>query len=282
VTTAAVVLCWNDAERVLRLLARLSELDPVPGRIVVVDNGSSNAEADRIASAVPEADVLRLPANAGFAAAANRGIERALAGGASEVWLLNTDVELPPDTLACLRRALGSGPRCGMAAPVLTDATGRTECHGGGRVSLWTGACVHALSPRDRLDYLAAACLLLDAEMLRETGGFDESYFFYWEDVELGFRAREHGWTLAVDGDCRVAHDEGSTLGKWSRERWELLFRGMMRFVRARSPLPAVPIAVRLVLHSATMLKNGRPGAAAGAWRALAPRPAPATTAKIS
>jgi N-acetylglucosaminyl-diphospho-decaprenol L-rhamnosyltransferase len=274
VTTTAVVLCWNDAARVLRLLARLSRIEPAPDRIVVVDNGSSSADADRIAAAFPDADVLRLPANAGFAAAANRGIERALAGGASEVWLLNTDVDLPHDALACLRRALRSGPRCGMAAPVLTDATGRTECRGGGRVSLWTGACVHALSPHDRLDYLAAACLLVGAEMLRETGGFDEAYFFYWEDVELGFRAREHGWTLAVAGDCRVAHDEGSTLGKWSRERWELLFRGMMRFVRARSPLPVAPIAVRLVVHSATMLKHGRLEALAGAWRAFAPRPA--------
>jgi GT2 family glycosyltransferase len=107
--------------------------------------------------------------------------------------------------------------------------------------------------------------------MLRETGAFDDGYFFYWEDVELGFRAREHGWALAVADGCRVVHDEGSTLGRWSAERWELLFRGMMRFLSARAPRPAAAMAVRLVVHTAVMLRHGRMPAIAGAWRALGP-----------
>lgn len=271
-TTVAVVLCWNDAERVIRLLAALAALQPGPERIVVVDNGSTAGDAERIEAAFPAHDVLRLAANAGFAAAANRGIGHALALGASEVWLLNSDIELPRNALGCLRRALGEAPRAGMAGAVLTTREGEVLCFGGGRVSPWTGSCRHALRATDRIDYLAAACLLLRADMLRESGAFDESYFFYWEDVELGFRARENGWTLGVATDCRVVHDEGSTLGRWSSERWEFLFRGTMRFVRARAPLPAVAIAVRLAVHTATMLKHGRMAAIAGAWRALLPR----------
>jgi GT2 family glycosyltransferase len=268
-STAVVVLCWNDADRVLGLLGALAALEPAPGHVVVVDNGSGGGDAGRIEAAFPGHDVVRLPRNAGFATAANRGIERALARGVSLVWLLNTDVALPRDTLARLVRALAGAPRAGMAAPLLTTREDVVECYGGGRVSLRTGACRHALGPRDRLDYLAAACLLVRADMLRETGAFDEGYFFYWEDVELGFRAREHGWTLAVADECRVVHDEGSTLGRWSAERWELLFRGMIRFLSARAPRPAAATVVRLVAHTAVMLRHGRMPAIAGAWRAL-------------
>jgi GT2 family glycosyltransferase len=271
-TTVAVVLCWNDADRVMRLLAALAALQPAPGRVVVVDNGSMAGDADRIEAAFAAHDILRLAANAGFAAAANRGIEHALALGASEVWLLNSDIELPRNALGCLRRALGEAPRVGMAGAVLTTRESEVLCFGGGRVNPWTGSCRHALRATDRIDYLAAACLLLRADMLRESGAFDESYFFYWEDVELGFRARENGWTLGVATDCRVVHDEGSTLGRWSSARWELLFRGTIRFVRARAPLPVAAIAVRVVVHTATMLKHGRMAAIAGAWRALVPR----------
>ncbi len=269
--TFAVVLCWNDSPRVLRLLARLEALQPSPDVVVVVDNGSDSVHAERIAAAFARVVVVRLDANRGFAAAANRGIEYALSHAANEVWLLNTDVELPTDALALLRRALHAEPRRGMAAPVLLSADGRVECFGGGRVSLLTGDCRHALGGSDTIDYLAGACLLLRADMLRDIGLFDERYFFYWEDVDLGFRARDAGWTLAVAADCRVVHDEASTLGKWSAARWELLFRGMMRFAASRAAAPAATIASRLVVHSATMLRHGRLGAVAGAWRALMP-----------
>jgi GT2 family glycosyltransferase len=275
VTTVAVVLCWNDADRVLGLLAQLAALEPAADHVVVVDNGSTRDETARIRSAFARCETVRLRSNVGFGAAVNAGIERAQASGATEVWLLNTDIALPRDALACLRRALHDDPRAAMAGAVLTGEHGRVECVGGGRVSLWTGSCIHALSLADRRDYLSAACLLLRVEALRETGPFDESYFFYWEDVELGFRVREHGWTLAVSEDCRVRHDEGSTLGRWSAVRWELLFRGMMRFLRARAPLPTLAIAVRLVTHSAIMLRHGHLAALAGAWRALVRRDAP-------
>jgi GT2 family glycosyltransferase len=281
VTTVAVVLCWNDADRVLRLLAALAALEPAPDRIVVVDNGSTSGDADRIEAAFPAHDVARLASNRGFAAAANHGIELALALGASEVWLLNSDIELPRDALACLRRELAATPRAGMSGAVLTTREREVECFGGGRVSLWNGSCRHALRAGDRIDYLAAACLLLRADMLRETGAFDEGYFFYWEDVELGFRAREKGWTLRVATDCRVVHDEGSTLGRWSSARWELLFVGMMRFLRARAPLPAVATAARLAVHTVTMAKHGRLEAIAGAWRALVPRRQGADTPSV-
>ena len=265
----AVVLSWNDAHRVIALLERLATLDPAPDHVVVVDNGSADGAAGRIARAFPIHEIVCLDANRGFAAAANRGIERALARGAAWVWLLNTDLVLPVSALGSLRAAAEADARFGMAGAVLTEADGSVQARGGGCVNLWTGASRHVVRAGQRCDYLSAACLLLRATMLRDTGLFDEGYFFYWEDIDLAFRARAAGWKLALAGDCRVVHREGSSLGRWSDQRWYHLFRGMSLFLRRRAPLPRTATVVRLLIHSATMLRHGRRDAVRGAWRAV-------------
>ncbi|MFN2425457.1 MAG: glycosyltransferase family 2 protein [Candidatus Binatia bacterium] len=263
----AVILSWNDADRVVALLRRLRSADPRPGHVVVVDNGSAEGCAARIASEFPEHEVLCLEANFGFAAAVNRGIGRAVERDAAWVWLLNSDIALPPTALASLLATAGADQRCGMAGAVLTEPDGTIQARGGGRVSLWTGSSTHVRRSHERCDYLSAACLLIRTAMLRDTGAFDENYFFYWEDVDLGFRARAAGWTLGVAEDCVVVHDEGSSLGRWSEQRWFHLFRGMSLFLHARARLPRTATAFRLVVHVATMLRHGRRDAARGAWR---------------
>ncbi len=267
---AAIVLSWNDSELVLPFLERLHALDPSPDHVIVVDNGSVDGSPGRIAAAFPACQILRLPDNRGFAGAANRGIEAALGGGTDWIWLLNTDLTLPCDALAVLAAAAASDPRCGMVAPVLIEADGAVQAWGGGRINLWTGESRHATSRTDSPHYLSGACLLLRAAMLRTVGAFDERYFFYWEDVDLSFRARESGWSLAVAEDCRVEHREGSTLGRWSAARWRFLFAGSRHFLSARAALPTLALGLRLLRHSATMARHRRWEALRGAWQGAA------------
>lgn len=264
----AVVLCWNDVDRVRALLGRLRELEPAPSRVVVVDNGSHGGAAATLAAAFPEHRTIALPSNAGFAAGANRGIAQALADGAEFVWLLNSDLELPGHALAALQQAISAHPRCGMAGAVLRGADGALQAFGGGSVNLRTGMVRHVLRADGRCDYLSGACLLLRATMLRDIGMFDERYFFSFEDVDLAFRARDAGWTWTVARDCAVLHLEAASLGAWSEHRWWHLFRGLRRFLRARSPMPRTALLCRLLHHSAAMARHGRHDAWRGAWRA--------------
>lgn len=263
----AVVLCWNDAPRVSQLLAGMSRQTARPDRVVVVDNGSRGGAPCFASLVALDVEVLALPDNVGFAAAANRGIERAMQLGAGWVWLLNSDLEIPINALAALRSAARREDRCGMVGAVLLGPNGELQARGGGRVDLASGLSRHVTSPTEAADYLSGACLLLNVEMLWDIGLFDEGYFFYWEDVDLGYRAAQRGWTLKVADDCRVVHQEAASLGRWSAARWEHLFRGMVRFVRAYAPRPAVAVAVRLVHHSAVMLWHGRFEPVRGAWR---------------
>ena len=288
------MLGFDDADRVLALLRNLGGLAPRPQRIVLVDNGSRDGTPDRVSAAFPEVQVLRLGRNAGFAAAVNVGVRRALADGSTAVWLLNSDLQLPPDALGQLAAAQ-EDPRVGMAAPVLVEDGGAVQAWGGGCVDLESGMVRHLRDPapvlpsvlpsvaprratrdarrRDRddaagPDYLSGACLLLKAAMLQQVGLLDERYFFYFEDIDLGLRARDAGWQLAVVPACRVVHQEAASLGAWSAERWRLLFAGLGLLLARYSPAPRFAYARRLAGHTATMLGHGRWQAAAGAWRA--------------
>jgi GT2 family glycosyltransferase len=264
---AAVVLMWNDEGRVRALLANLARLAPGPGRVIVVDNASRDGAAARLAADFPGCRVIALPRNAGFAGGVNRGLEEASRLGAAWMWLLNSDLELPENALSLLLEAASKDPACGMAGALLCHADGREQARGGGRVSLWTGMVRHATSRAPHCDYLSGACLLLRAEMLDRIGAFDEGYFFTFEDVELGYRAREAGWSLAVADRCRVTHQEAASLGAWSERRWFLLFQGLRRFLESRSPAPRLALGLRLLGHSAAMARHGRPDALRGAWR---------------
>jgi GT2 family glycosyltransferase len=266
---AAVLLCWNDADQVIALVEGLRRLEPSPDHIVIVDNGSDGGAAARLAETFPSHEVLALGVNRGFATAVNRGIESALARGAGWIWVLNTDIELPADALSVLVAAGAADERCGMVGALLVEPDGRVQARGGGRVNLWTGVSRHVLVEHESCDYLTGACLLLRSTMLCEVGLFDEGYFFYWEDVDLSFRAREAGWRLAVAVECRVVHLEGASLGRWSEARWSHMFRGMRRFLHARAPLPRTATMLRLLHHSAAMLRHGRLDALRGAWRGV-------------
>jgi GT2 family glycosyltransferase len=248
------------------LLDRLRSLEPGPDRVVVVDNGSRGDVAGRLAADYPEHLVLALSRNVGFAAGVNRGIAEAFAHDARWVWLLNSDLELPGDALALLLAAATAAGRCGMAAPVLRNADGSVQAFGGGSVDLATGMVRHARTADERRDYLSGACLLLRARMLHEVGRFDEDYFFSFEDVELGLRAREAGWRLAVASGCDVVHHEASSLGAWSEQRWRHLFLGLKRLLAARSPAPRLAMTIRLLHHTAAMTRHGRRDALRGAW----------------
>lgn len=273
-----VVLCWNDEDRVRALLQALALQRPRPRRVVVVDNGSRSGTAEGLVAGFPGCRVILLGRNEGYAVAVNRGIDEARTHGAEWVWLLNSDLVLPEGALGALLEEAGRDGRCGMVGAVLRNLDGSMQARGGGRVNLWTGMVRHAVCVADRVDYLSGACLLVRVVMLRDIGLFDEGYFFSFEDVDLGFRARNAGWKLAVAEDCPVIHEEALSLGAWSEQRWFHLFRGLARLLDSRSAWPRVALGLRLAQHAVAMRRHGRPDALRGAWRAVRARLGEAST----
>lgn len=231
---AAVVLNWNGWRDTLACLESLRSLDEVP-RVIVVDNGSTDDSRDRIRAAASWARLVSLPSNRGFSAGMNAGIFEALRErpAVDYVWVLNNDTLVPPTALSHMVALADSDPEIGIVGTRLVDAdgSGRLQALGGGVIHRWLGTTSPRLTASARgCDHLVGASLLMRRALLREVGGFDERYFFYLEDADLGIRTRRAGWHLAVAHDATVVHRLGASIGRGSTLR---SFRSDVTFARS-------------------------------------------------
>jgi GT2 family glycosyltransferase len=175
--------------------------------------------------------VIRNPENRGFCAANNQGIRESRG---EFIALLNNDAEAEPGWAAALLRAFGGRPNVGMAAskiliyedPGRIDKVGHLIYPDGQNRGRGTG------EPDDgRFDRMEEAlwpdgcAAMYRKNMLDEIGGFDEDFFAYGDDAELGLRARIAGWRCMYAPEAVVRHHRGSTLGLGSSRRLELIER---------------------------------------------------------
>ncbi|MBI5776231.1 MAG: glycosyltransferase family 2 protein [Nitrospirae bacterium] len=210
-----VLLNWNQEQDTSECLESLRLVRDVPLRVILVDNGSARDSVDRLERRFPEATVIRLPENRGFAAGNNVGIERALQEGVSHVLLLNNDTLVEAGFLKPLLDALRRD-RAGAAGPKIYHhpdvarlwfAGGMINWRAGRQWHLGAGDIDQGQwdSPRE-VDYITACCLLAPAQVFREVGGLDERYFIYFEETDWNLRVRQRGYHCWYEPQSRIFH----------------------------------------------------------------------------
>ena len=205
-----------------------------PARVVVVDNGSTDGAPEAVAESRRSVTLVRSPGNVGYGRAVNLGAQQA---GPDEQWLLvcNPDTLATPDTLARLLEAARRAPRAGALGPRVLDPDGSVYPSARALPSIRTGIG-HALlsgvwpsnpwtrryQQRDvsasetaaEVGWLSGAFLLLRREAFEEIGGFDDDFFMYFEDVDLGRRLAEAGWSNLFVPDAVVTHVGGESTAR--------------------------------------------------------------------
>ena len=186
--------------------------------------------------------LIRNSENLGFCAANNQ----AFAICDSEfVALLNNDAEADPDWLRELVRVFESAPAVGMAASKILvyedarkiDKAGHLIYPDGQNRGRGTGELDEGQYDRvEEVLWPDGCAAMYRREMLGEIGGFDEDFFAYADDAELGLRARIAGWTCLYTPYARVRHHRGATLGVGSTRRLELIERNRVLLVAKLFP----------------------------------------------
>ena len=215
---AVVIPSWNSLGLLPRCLGSLAAQEEEL-ELFVVDNGSSDGSVAYLErEGIPH---LSLPRNVGFAAAVNLGVQRT---AAAEVLVLNADTALAPGAVSALARALRADPGLGGVQPRILQLEGDIDAPGaqsaarvysagqaltrdGRAVEEGTGGEQGALAsePRQLFGVCGAACLLR-RQLFTELGGYDESYFAFYEDVDLNVRALIAGWRFAYVPESVVWH----------------------------------------------------------------------------
>ncbi len=272
--TAVLVLNWRRADLTLQCLADLLEVDDVPLDVLVIDNGSGDggaAELERrvglFAREPHRTAFAALPQNLGFAGGMNFGLRWAAERGLPFALVLNNDVRLPKDFLLPLVHVLANDPGVAAVGPTVLRGDGRVWAEGG-RVGLAPNVLRlggHGRMPRPResgpeaVQFLPGACVLFRVAAVMDVGAFDESYFMYWEDVDLCDRLRGRGGRIVWLPWVRVVHDSGrSSGGSRSPLRKFFMACNAVRYLRRRgSPLLwAAFVLFELVLWPLTLVSG--------------------------
>lgn len=213
-----VIVNWNGGHLLAQCLRDLLRQSVQPTRILVIDNGSSDGSAEQAAQ-LPGVTVRLLGQNFGFAGGNNRAFSEC---DTEYVALLNPDAFPEPDWLEKLLAAAEAHPE--MAA-----LGSRQMMHGTDNVVdglgdvyhvsglVWRDGYGRLLRDLDAMPseiFSACACAVLyRRDALVKVGGFDEDYFCYVEDVDLGFRLRLAGYRTMYVPDAVVHHVGSGTTG---------------------------------------------------------------------
>ena len=282
-----VVLNWNGVEdtvALLRTLERCRLPDGWSAVVMVVDNGSTDGSAARIAAEFPKVDLVALPENLRFAGGNNRGLKRALEAGAEAVMLLNNDTEADPGLLERLLLALEQHPEAGAAAPLIYfGAPSQRIWYAGGRCEPWLGWSAHrGLRSLDRgqyrsierTGYITGCCLLARRDAWERVGLLDERYYIYAEDADWCLRARRIGLPLLFVPTARLWHKVSASAGNQSAWKiYQRLRANLTLFARNARGLARITWAPAFVAQQAALAAwlalSGRMRAALAVPRAL-------------
>lgn len=249
-TVAVVIVNYNRAAMLAECVRSVLAGTRTPDETIVVDNGSSDGSADRVAAEFKDrVRLVRLSENLGFAGGNNAGIKEAQS---EWIALINNDALADPDWLRALLETAAADPGLGLVACRILHAGNRDLLDNLG-VGLWPDGMSRgrhhfgrdADAPKAAPLLPSGCAMLIRRRAFLEVGGFDDGFFLYSEDTDLGIKVRLAGWKCGLADRAAVYHQSGGTWGVISpeklyyveRNRLAVLFRYYPWTLIAASPL---------------------------------------------
>jgi N-acetylglucosaminyl-diphospho-decaprenol L-rhamnosyltransferase len=256
--------------------------------LVVVDNAPGEGDAAGV-SARAGALHLPMPSNPGYGGAVNAGV-RELPPSVTWVLVSNPDVVLAPGSVDTLVATGESDPAIGAVGPAVLNPDGSVYPSARAVPSLrtgvghalfanlwqrnpWTLAYRRETDPSNELrdaGWLSGSCVLIRRSAFDSIGGFDEGYFMYFEDVDLGFRLGREGFRNVYQPEARVTHVGAHSTGTESARMVTAHHESARRFLSKKYAgwwLWPVRITLRAGLHLRSRAIIRRLGSAAAASR---------------
>lgn len=229
-----IVVSYNTRQLLDDCLASLYAADAPAGgmEIIVVDNASSDGSVDMVAGKYPGVTLLACEDNLGFSAANNRGT--AVARG-DYLLFLNSDTVVFADSLVEPLSYMRANPQVGALTVRLVYPNGeRDPDNHRGFPTPWNSLChfsglsrVFPNSPRlngyfrgyeefeavHAVPVIAGSYMMMPRALDRQLGGWDETYFFYGEDIDYCYRIHQAGYEIVYYPLVKVLHYKGASSG---------------------------------------------------------------------
>jgi GT2 family glycosyltransferase len=240
---SVVVLNWNGYRVVDQCLKSLQDQTYRNLEIIVVDNASTDGSAELIRNRFPDVKLIVNERNLGFAGGNNVGI-RASTG--RYIMMLNNDTRIDPNCVEELKRYIDKDERYGACASKillefennLIDAAGIVVCPDGlaiGRGRLEKGNLYDEVS---EVFFASDCACLLRRELLEDIGLYDEDFFAYADETDMGWRARLAGWKCVYNPRAVVYHFHSASSGAYSPLKAFLVERNRIWVAVKNFPIP--------------------------------------------
>ena len=240
--TSVIIVNLNGREHLEACLNSLFRQTYSDCDVVLVDNGSTDGSIEFVKTRFPKVNVLQLGRNTGFAYATNRGIEQT---ASSFVALLNNDIEVDQRWLEKLVSILRGSPEAGAVACKMLNFSNRSVIDAAGDAltrAAMAEARGHGHPDRgqyDQADYIFGPCAgaaVYKREVFDQNGLFDESFFAFYEDIDLDFRMQSSGWKVLYEPSALCYHKRGATVRKMQRMAVMLHVRNNIFYVVKNIP----------------------------------------------
>lgn len=218
---AVVVINWNDAPLLPKSIGSLFSQSKTVD-IIIVDNNSTDNSHEVIEEFGDRVTALYNSVNRGFAGGVNTGIRYALEKNYEYVALLNNDAVADRDWAKNLVSSFAQDKTIGSATCSLVHSSGDTYDSTGELFSIWGLAYARGRDEKVKGQYnaqldvmgVSGGASMFSAAMLRDVGIFDEDFFAYYEDIDLGLRSLTRGWKSVFAPKAKALHATGSTSGR--------------------------------------------------------------------
>lgn len=249
---AVITVSYGSGEALEPFLRSLREHHRADLKVVVVDN-LPGADGVRDLSQQFGAEYVPLPENPGYGAGMNAGVQALDIQNADAYFFCNPDVFFTEPTADQLAVSLLENPTSGSIGPRILNEDGSTYPSARDIPSFGTGVG-HALfrnlwpsnpwtrryqraddySKRREAGWLSGAAVMVQREAYDQIGGWDEGYFLHFEDIDLGYRIGNAGFTNIFEPEVSVVHTGGHSLKKHSAVAERAMTRSSIRFMRKR------------------------------------------------
>ncbi len=270
-SVAIVTVTYNSSGHLRDFLASIASTDAAGILTVVADNDSADVDATAALCFEAGATLLRVGANLGYGGAMNRAIQ-SLPASVDFVVICNPDVRLTAGSIGALVAAAASDVTVGSAGPRILNEDGTTYPSARSLPSLRTGvghalfAGVWPTNPwtrsyhRDEADpdvgrdtgWLSGSCVLVRRSAFDSLDGFDEGFFMYFEDVDLGYRLIRAGWRNRFVPESRVVHTGGHSTASDSSNMLRVHHASAYRYLSKKYSHPVLAplrLAIWIGLH---------------------------------
>lgn len=262
-SVSIIVLNHNGREHLGACLESLLDLSYPSERleVILVDNGSVDDSVGYVSRHFPTVELIQLPNNVGFARGNNIGAE---AAKGEYVAFLNNDMRVDAEWLIELVRVIQAEDADSVGSRILTWDGSEPDFVGGVANFYGMGFQPDDEDPKDTVTEVLFVCggaMLIKRDVFLETGGFDEDYFAYFEDVDLGWRLWVLGHRVLLVPQATAYHRGHATGKTFATERRALLYERNALFTILKNYgdealRRILPVALLLTVRRAVMMSG--------------------------